>query len=140
MSEPSTSAGARGLAASPPPHDPSERALVCKLGAWEFRAFPPDDPKHRYFATRELLHLQLWHPDARVSLLTPSRLTAGAFELFPVDGWKCVVRSAEEARRLARYAHGVELPSPLRLAALIEWYVRSEERRASQPRVEEEEG
>src|SRR5262245_7985164 len=116
------------LVLPPPPHDPSERALLCRVGAWEVRAFPPSDAKHAYFATRELLHLQLWHPAAGVSVLTPSRLTAGTFELFPVDGWKCAVRSAEEARRLARYAHGVELPTPLRLAALIEWYVRAEER------------
>jgi hypothetical protein len=114
----------------PPPHDPSERVLVARADAWEVRAFPPGDPKHAYFATRELLHLQLWHPAAGVSLLTPSRLTAGAYELFPIEGWKRAARSAEEARRLARYAHGVELPSPLRLAALIEWHVRRDERRA----------
>jgi hypothetical protein len=122
----------------PPPHDPSERALLCTLGAWEVRAFAPDDARHTYFVKRELLHLQLWHPAAGVSVLTPSRLTAGAFELFPVDGWKCAVRSAEEARRLARYAHGVELPTPLRLAALIEWYVRAQERRASEVETQED--
>ncbi len=101
------------------------------------RAFPRHGSTHRYFATRDLLHLQLWHPEACVSLLTPSRLTAHAYELFPIDGWKRAVGSAEAARRLARYELGVELPSPLRLAALIEWYVRSEERRAARPEQEE---
>jgi hypothetical protein len=120
----------------PPPHDPRERVLVATAGAFEVRAFPPSDPKHAYFAARALLHLQLWHPSAGVSLLTPSRLTRNAYELFPVDGWKRAVRSAEDARRLARYAHGVELPSPLQLAALIEWHVRGDERRAAQPRRE----
>lgn len=121
----------------PPPHDPRERALVTRLGGWEVRAFPRHGSTHRYFATRDLLHLQLWHPEACVSLLTPSRLTAHAYELFPIDGWKRAVGSAEAARRLARYELGVELPSPLRLAALIEWYVRSEERRAARPEQEE---
>jgi len=127
------------VSSPPPPHDPRERERLGQVGAWEVRAFARDGRAHAYFARRELLHLQLWHPEARVSLLTPSRLTGGAYELFPIDGWKCAVRSAEDARRLARYAHGIELPTPLRLAALIEWYVRSEERRASRAETETEE-
>ena len=47
----------------------------------ELRQFADDDPRTAYFARRGFAHVQLWHPERRVSVLTPSRLTGGNFEL-----------------------------------------------------------
>ena len=94
--------------------------------------FPPCDRKFQYFVTRGFLHAQLWHRDARVSVLTPSRLTGGVFEVFPYAGWKAPVRKPALLRSLVAQTHGVALPSLRRLAAIVEWYVRAEERRSTQ--------
>lgn len=115
----------------PPPHDPRERALVAVLDGWEVRVFPPCDQKYQYFVSRGFLHAQLWHREAGVSVLTPSRLTGGLFELFPYAGWKAPVRTAPLLRSMVAQTHGVPLPSLRRLRSVIEWYVRAEERRAA---------
>jgi len=70
----------------PPPHDPRERDLVLASGEWEVRIF--SGRKFQYFVTRGFWHLQLWHPDARVSLLSPSRLTHGFYEALTATNWK----------------------------------------------------
>jgi hypothetical protein len=119
----------------PPPHDPRERVVVATVGGWELRVFPPDDRKFSYFVTRGFLHVQLWHPQARVSVLTPSRLTGGMYEAFPCGGWKVPVDEPAPLRELIGRTHGISMPSLPRLAAIIEWYVRAEERRAA-PRPE----
>ncbi len=78
----------------PPPHDPAERVVVARLGAWEVRLFT--GRKLEYFVPRGLWHAQLWHPGERVSVLTPSRLTCGLYEAYPVEGWKARARRYEE--------------------------------------------
>jgi hypothetical protein len=70
----------------PPPHDPRERELALVTDGWEVRLFAGS--KFQYFVTRGFWHLQLWHPRERVSVLTPSRLTCGFYEAFPVAHWK----------------------------------------------------
>ena len=116
----------------PPPHDPRERTAVASIDGWEIRIFPEGDRKAEYFAPRGFLHAQLWHPVARVSVLTPSRLTGGLFELFPYQGWKAPVCEPSLLRALVVETHGLPFPCPKRLAAIIEWYVRAAERRARQ--------
>lgn len=117
----------------PPPHDPRERVLATLIDGWEVRAFPPDDRKFQYFVTRGFLHVQLWHPRMRVSVLTPSRLTGDQYEVFPCGGWKAQVSEPAPLRGLVARTHGVAMPSVGRLATIIEWYVRAEERRAARP-------
>ncbi len=69
---------------SPPrPHDPDDRVTLGRIGEWEVRRFEGDGAKSGYSAPRGFLHVQLWHPWRAVSLLTPSRLTAGRYEAFP---------------------------------------------------------
>lgn len=114
----------------PPLHDPRERALVALVDGWEVRVFPPCDRKFHYFVTRGFLHAQLWHRGACVSVLTPSRLTNGLFEVFPYAGWKAPAREPALLRSLVAQTHGVALPSLRRLASIVEWYVCAEERRA----------
>jgi hypothetical protein len=70
-----------------------------------------------------MLHLQLWHPTARVSVLTPSRLTLGRYEAFPIGDWKFAHSSLRSIRGLVRSMHGVELPSAARIVAMERWYV-----------------
>ena len=73
----------------PPPHDPRERICLGLMDEWEVRIFARSDCKFQYLARKKMLHVQLWHPVVWVSVLTPSQLTAGRFELFPFKGWKC---------------------------------------------------
>lgn len=66
--------------------------LACVAGEWEVRLFT--DVRFGYFVKRGLWHVQLWHPRARVSVLTPSRLTLGAYELHAANRPKRRVASA----------------------------------------------
>ena len=77
---------------SPPPHEPRERVEIARLGDWEVRAFRPEGVKHHYFAPRGMLHLQLRHSAAGISLLTPSRLTLRRYEVYPIAEWNSRTR------------------------------------------------
>lgn len=117
----------------PAPHDPRERIVGARVNGWEVRVFAPTDARRAYLAARGFGHLQLWHPEARVSILTPSRLTGGHFEVFPVEGWKYPVGDASAVREIVQQVFRLPLPRPARLAALVEWFVRAIERQALRP-------
>ncbi len=72
----------------PRPHDPRDRIVLGTYGPWEVCGFEPGGRFDTYFAERGMKHLQFWLPEAGFSLLTPSRLTGGRFEVFPFAGWK----------------------------------------------------
>lgn len=108
-------------------HAPSERVIAARLGAWEVRCHGKAGAQHSYFATRGLLHMQLWHPTARVSILTPSRLTNDRFEIRR-DGVRIAVRAwTEVAALLADLTlpdgERVALPGGAEVAALHAWMV-----------------
>jgi hypothetical protein len=107
----------------PPPHDPRERDFLCVAGPWQVRAFALYGPRFEYFAPRSLWHVQLWHPGAGVSILTPSALTGGCYELFPVRGWKQRVATEPLLRRTLEIAHHLAPPSPGTLQALEAYFV-----------------
>lgn len=125
----------------PPPHDRSGRRVVARVGEWEVRTFAEGSRMHAYFAPRGLLHLQLWHPARGVSVLTPSRLTAHHWEVFPVAGWKLPVSDEHLLREVIARRLGLELPSPATLEALQRWFLdrairealRAQERQAHAP-------
>lgn len=100
----------------PPPHDPRERRTILWLGDWEVRLH--DDRKFRYFIARGLWHLQLWHPERRLSVLTPSRLTHGLYEVFPIDGWKAWVGGFEALASMLRRVHQVSPPDAASFARI----------------------
>ncbi|MBX3185368.1 MAG: hypothetical protein KF819_00070 [Labilithrix sp.] len=104
----------------PPPHDPRERDLALTLEGWEVRVF--GDRQFEYFATRGFWHVQLWHPRAGVSILTPSRLTRGFYEAFPVAGWKGQAPDYEHLATLVR-EHRVALPSKAALLRIERAFV-----------------
>lgn len=103
----------------PPLHAPFDRELVAGAGPWEVRRHAVSDERFAYFAERELLHLQLWHPIERISVLTPSRLSGGRFEIACgarrawIATWDGVVEQLPDHR----------LPGGAELAALTLWLV-----------------
>lgn len=131
-----TVGGETSIASPPSPHDPDERVLRDRVGDWEVRAFATTDPKHDYFVRRGFLHLQLWHPQAGISVLTPSRLTLGRYEIFPINGWKLPETDLEEVAAIVREHHGVHLPALVRINALEQWFVRAPLRRARRTRAQ----
>ena len=102
------SAEERLVAWPPPPHDPREREPVLCVEGWEVRLF--GEHKFQYFVRHGLWHAQLWQPRARVSVLTPSRLTCDLYEVFPVAGWKARAESYGELASMVEREHGVLLP------------------------------
>jgi hypothetical protein len=100
----------------PPPHDPRERELVTSLRGWEIRVF--GEHRFQYFVRHGFWHLQLWQPAARVSVLTPSRLTCELYEVFPVAGWKGHASKYQELAELVQGEHGLELPREMELLEL----------------------
>jgi len=106
----------------PPPHDPRDRELTMPLeGGWELRT--PTARMTAYFLPRGLLHVQLWHPASGVSILTPSRITRGLYEAFPVRRWKAPARSYAEITELVAREHGVAPPSAFAVASLERAFV-----------------
>jgi hypothetical protein len=105
------------VARLPPLHAPFDRELLARVGPWEVRRHADD--RVGYFATRALLHLQLWHPTCRVSVLTPSRLTADRFEIATetrrarVDDWAAVLDELPDH----------DLPGGSELATFTMWLV-----------------
>ncbi len=91
----------------PPPHDPRERELVLRVDGWEVRLF--GEHKFQYFVRHGLWHAQLWQPEARVSVLTPSRLTCELYEVFPIAAWKARAESYAELSEMIEREHGVLL-------------------------------
>ena len=100
----------------PPPHDPRERELVIRVRGWDVRVF--GDDKFQYFVRQGFWHAQLWHPEACVSVLTPSRLTGDSYEVFPIASWKARAAKYRELARLIAEEHGLELPRELELLEL----------------------
>jgi hypothetical protein len=105
----------------PPPHDPSERVLITRVDGWEVRDFAREDLRRAYLAASGFAHLQLWHPRARVSVLTPSRLTHDRFEAFPIAGWKRATRDYAELAAFIEGAHGVRLLSSTIVEAVLRY-------------------
>jgi hypothetical protein len=110
-----------------PPHDPAEREVFGAAGDWQLLAFT--DRKREYFLSRGLWHVQLWHADAGVSVLTPSRLTGGCFEVYPFRGLKARARAYDALARAVRGDHGIEVPPASLIARLQRWFVDGEVRR-----------
>jgi hypothetical protein len=119
----------RLVSSLPPPHDPGERTPVAWVGLWEVRQFPDGDARLAYFRPRGFHHLQLWHPSERISILTPSRLTAGRFEVWPESSLRS---SAATWREVTEHLAGlgVESPTAVEIVALESWFLASDEPRA----------
>jgi hypothetical protein len=113
----------------PPLHAPHDRELLAHLGRWQVRRHAARDERFAYLAARAFLHLQLWHPEHNISILTPSQLTRGRFEIAVgahrawVPTWPGVVAQLPDH----------QLPSGSELAALTMWLVVRSEVDARRP-------
>jgi hypothetical protein len=104
------------------PHDPRERLLVTTISRWQVRVFP--EVRARSLLQRGLWHLQLWEPEARLSVLTPSATTASTYEVLSLgDGWKVRVESRSDLVKLLRREHEGAFLSEPGLARLERWLV-----------------
>jgi hypothetical protein len=121
------SAPLRLVSSLPSPHEPGERTLVAWVGLWEVRQFPDGDARLAHVRARGFHHLQLWSPAARISILTPSRLTAGRFEVWREGGERW---SADTWRQVTEQLSGIALPSALEISALESWFIEREGPRA----------
>src|SRR5262249_22205997 len=113
----------------PPPHDPRERELVFLIGGpragWELRAF--SGPQLDLLFSYCFGHVQLWHAAAGISILTPSRMTCGRYEAFPVEGRP---RQADDYDELSALL-GVTCPGRAALAFIERCFVARHERASS---------
>lgn len=103
----------------PPLHAPMDRELVARVGPWEVRRHGDRDERFPYFASRALLHLQLWRPDRQISVLTPSNLTGDQFEI--AVGWQRM--RALSWLDVIDELPDADLPSASKLATLSMWLV-----------------
>lgn len=98
------------------PHAPAPRTLLAVLpGGWEVRGFGPSDPRVPFALGRGFWHVQLYEPTARLSVLTPSRLTDGWYE---VAAPRHPMRHALDEEDVARLVAGTR--APIDAAALRE--------------------
>lgn len=120
-------------------HQPSYRRLRASLGGWQLREFPHrahsgdqsiEQPAElaygetlkRYLLPRGMWHVQLWHP-AGVSIITPSKLTLGAFEVACVSvAPRRFVTYSEAAAHIA--AIGLTPPSSASIAWVLRCFVQ----------------
>jgi|GEM_PF-4926178 len=115
----------RVLSSPPPPHDPLDRILVGHIDEWQLRIFDPNGRWHEYFASRDLLHLQLWNEEHRVSLISPSELTLHQYELHHPECWRFAHRDlCEIGSKLAEFC-GIRLPNEEQLISLEYGWVDS---------------
>lgn len=108
----------------PPAHDPTERMLLTWAEGWQVRVFAETDFRYGYFARKRMLHVQLWHPRARVSVLTPSRFTADRWELHGERAWRITADDPRAIDRVLAPIFGVRLPNIMTLLGLEYWFVR----------------
>ena len=106
----------------PAEHWPDRRALVYTHEGWECRSHARNDVNYSEMAARGQLHLQLWLPHARISILTPSLLTDGEFEVCLLGD---VVRAScyAELDEVLMTVAGVAPPCPGFVQYLQTWLV-----------------
>lgn len=109
-----------GRPVPPASHDPNERHEIARVGTWQLRQFAPGDTKLPYFTTRGFLHVQLWHEDAGISILTPSRLTAGRYEAWLPDGQRV---ASPVWRGVVACLPPIPAPTAAELRAIERWFV-----------------
>jgi hypothetical protein len=106
----------------PDPHDPAERCWVDATVGWHVLRHAANDPRTPELAASGRLHLQLWHPSRRVSVLTASGATQGLHELWAGGHrerfacWGCLGKAA-------RTRSGVVVPAWPIVAELERWLV-----------------
>ena len=91
-------------------HLESTRGLVFWLDDWDVRMSEPGSDEHRLLVVNGMFHIQLWHPQARLSVLTPSPLTGHQFEVANIMGNRFRSESYEEMATVVQAARHVQMP------------------------------
>jgi hypothetical protein len=99
----------RSLIAPPFPHDPRDRCWIYETRGWHVRMLAINDPRRRACIARGLLHLQLWNPEKEISILTPSKMTNGSFEVWK-DGQRARLCGYKHLMQFVADEYGVALP------------------------------
>ncbi len=115
-------------------HDPEAHVEVLRVGEWQVRAVPRGTPRFRRLLRREALHVQLWHPTASVSVVTPSVDTSDCFEVRCAGALPVRVARPPQLHALVARTCGVDLPKMREMALFADWFARAEERRAAESR------
>ena len=97
-------------------HDHRRRVIVFWLGEWEVLMHPPCSDLHRLLVVNGMFHLQLWHPQSRTSILTPSAFTKGMFEINSLFGSEYTSRVYGELPPILHAAKRVHAPIPERVS------------------------
>jgi hypothetical protein len=120
----------------PPPHDPRERVLVTTISSWQVRVYA--EARARTLAPKGLWQVQLWEPDAQLSVLTASRATGCAYEVLCMrDGWKVRVVTRSDLLKLLHREHSGPFVSEPALARLERWLVPGGSTRGEELRLKE---
>ena len=96
-------------------HSGHQKSLVYWLGEWDVRMSEPNSDLHRLLVINGMFHLQLWHPESKTSLLTPSPITDQLFAVTPLFGGEFRAQSYREIRSVIRAARKIVPPSPQEL-------------------------
>ncbi len=93
-------------------HNHRLRALVFWLGDWEVLMYRPCSDVHRLLVVNGMFHLQLWHPESQTSILTPTSLTGGQFEVAPLFGSAFQCEDYAEIAAIIEAARNIQAPAP----------------------------
>ena len=97
-------------------HDHHRRALVFWLGEWEVLMYRPCSDMHHLLVVNGMFHLQLWHPESKTSILTPTALTDGKFEVAPLFGSEFRTDSYEDLAPILEAARNLLIPHAARVS------------------------
>ena len=115
----------RAMPIQPPvTHDPSERACLTELGGWSLWSTPRNDPSFTQLVQSGQLHMQLWHAEAHISVLTPSALTGGFHELWTPDIHMRICCYTHVAQKLAERG-APPLPCPGLITHFAAWFIHA---------------
>lgn len=107
----------------PRAHDPRQRAWVYSAAGWDLFTTARNDPAHDWLARQGALHLQLWHPVAGISVLTPAPSTEDRFEVWTLRGTHRLCCTGALVRHLDGL--GVAPPSPTLITEFHRTFVLS---------------
>ena len=108
----------------PTTHDPAERVVIGHVGEWQIRDFPRERLEDGFSRSPGIGHVQLWLPHAEVSVLTPSILTRGRWEAYPVNWARFSTSYFGLLNEFLRVELGVELPTGPEMHRVVRWFVQ----------------
>lgn len=91
-------------------HNPEPRHEIEKINGWSIRSNHWDQPAYATTLGQGGFHIQLWHEEKRISVLTPSAMTASHFEILIGCGCRHRVGCMQGVELFLKVCQNVELP------------------------------